>query len=420
MNLPHTQKFANFIWLVFSLTYIASSYAADSMSNALTLQDAERIAMDSDPLIKQVTAQQQGYQERSVAADSWPDPRFRFGVTNISTETWYFDDDPMTQAVFAYTQRFPPWGAVGAKSEQLEHMASATGEEVDNRKLQTLYSVRIAWLDVYYQYQAEQLIEESKTTFEQLKDVTRFQYRAGRGSQQDVIQAQLEMSLLEDRQSSIHTLWETAMAGLSKWIGPAYVQQDLSMEPPELKKPPSEQKLRSNLEKHPWLEAGKIRVKAAEKGVDYASAQSGPSWALDLKYGYRAAQRDDLASAVISLDMPIFTGNKQDRETKASQADLAATHRLLDERRRQLNLRMDSTMSQYRQAKTRLKLYEAQVLPEAKQNSEASLSAYQSGVTDFNILVRARLTELRSQLQYLKLQVDKAKAQVELLYLAGN
>jgi outer membrane protein TolC len=166
--------------------------------------------------------------------------------------------------------------------------------------------------------------------------------------------------------------------------------------------------------------AGKTRVKAAEKGVDYAQAQSRPGWTIALQYGYRAAERDDLASAILSMDMPFFSGNRQDRDIKASQSDLTATQRQLDDRRRRLYQRLDAGLSRYNQTRDRLALYEKQVLPESEQNTEASLSGYQSGVTDFNELVRARLTELQSQLQYLKLRVEKARAQVELLYLAGS
>jgi len=67
-----------------------------------------------------------------------------------------------------------------------------------------------------------------------------------------------------------------------------------------------------------------------------------------------------------------------------------------------------------------LTLYDTLVLPQEDQNAEASLSAYQSGVIAFGELIRARLTQLTSQLQRLKLKITKANAQIELLYLAGG
>jgi outer membrane protein TolC len=53
-------------------------------------------------------------------------------------------------------------------------------------------------------------------------------------------------------------------------------------------------------------------------------------------------------------------------------------------------------------------------------NAQASLNAYQSGVTEFSTLMRARITELDVRLDDLRVRVDRAKAQASLLYLAGE
>ena len=68
----------------------------------------------------------------------------------------------------------------------------------------------------------------------------------------------------------------------------------------------------------------------------------------------------------------------------------------------------------------RAALYEAKLLREATANADASLHAYQSGVTEFTTLMRARITELDVRLDELRIRVDRARAQANLLYLAGE
>jgi outer membrane protein TolC len=51
---------------------------------------------------------------------------------------------------------------------------------------------------------------------------------------------------------------------------------------------------------------------------------------------------------------------------------------------------------------------------------QASLKAYQSGVTEFTTLMRARITDLDVRLQDLRVRVDRAKSQANLLYIAGE
>jgi outer membrane protein TolC len=393
---------------------------AASTFGLLTLADAERIAVNNDPLIAETKAMEESFREKAVAADRWPDPKLKFGISNLSMETYKFEDEPMTQMVVGVSQRFPSWGALQARSGRLSALAGATATTVKHQELRTRLAVRKSWLEVYYQYQAEQLVKQSTAVFDQLKEITRLQYRAGRGSQRDVVSAQLEKSLLQDKQTLIHTQWRAALAQLNRWVGNASLLEELDTSFPELATPPSNQQLKNGLEQHPWLQAAKIRVNAAEKGVDYANAQKWPGWSLDLQYGQRGAERADLGSAMINMDLPLFAGNRQNRQIKASQAELTATQRKMDNQRRQLYEQLEIQWSIYDQADQRLSLYDNQVLSEAKQNAEAALNAYQAGVIEFNIVVRARLTELNSELQYLKLKVDKAKAQVELLYLSGS
>lgn len=394
--------------------------AAEDQLGLLSLKQAENMALQNDPLIARVEAQRESYQQKSIAAYSWPDPKLKLGVMNLSSETYVLAEEAMTQTVIGLVQRFPPAGSVDAKSEKFEELANATALETQDQKLKTLLNVRKSWMDVYYYYHAEKLVADSLTIFKQFEETTRYQYRAGRGNQQDVVRAQLEQSLLLDKRISLHNMWEKSLATLKKWLGAPNLMRDLDMSYPKLPVIATPSIAKNGLERHPWLLAGKGHVQAAKKGVEYAQAQRSPGWSIDLHYGKRELDRADLLSGMIMVDVPLFKSKRQDRLLQASQADHTAAQKLFDEKRRILYEKLDIGLSIFKQADERLKLYETQLLPQAQQNAEASLKAYQSGVTEFSGLVRARLTELKSQLQHLRLVADKAKAQVELLYLAGG
>ena len=65
-------------------------------------------------------------------------------------------------------------------------------------------------------------------------------------------------------------------------------------------------------------------------------------------------------------------------------------------------------------------LYQSQLMRVSAANTQASLNAYQSGVTEFTTLMRARITELDVRLDDLRVRVDRAKAHASLLYLTGE
>ena len=386
----------------------------------LSLSEAERLALELDPLVKRAQDLQAALQDRAVAANTWPDPKVRMGVVNLSAETYDFDQEPMTQAVIGVAQAFPPAGATSAKRDKFNELSSAEGFGAEDQKLKTLMGVRKSWFNVYLQHHSRALVQQSLKQFDQLIKITRYQYRAGSGKQQDVVRAQLEQSLLEDRDKEIQEKWESALAELQKWLGSTYVHRELDMEFPQLPTIPVQRELEANLEQHPAVRVSKARVKASENEVEFANAQFRPGWMLDLSYGYRGANRDNVLSAMFIVDLPLFTGKRQGKELSASKADLSAAKNMLDDTRRVYQQKYADGLAAYQRTNERLEFYRTQLLPQAQQNTKATMNAYQSGVTGFNDVVRARLTELTSQLQFLKLQVDQAKAQADLLYLAGG
>ena len=238
-------------WCNSLLAVLLCGFITDALArDVLTLPQAERLAIEGDPLIARNRANQLALSDQAIAAYAWPDPKLRFGVVNISANTWEFEQEAMTQGVIGLSQSFPPAGTVGAKRDQLMSLSDAQGHAVDNRMLQSLKNLRVSWLEVYFQYQSEQIVKESLRTFSQLKEVTRFQYRAGRGKQHDVVRAQLEEIRMQDQVSAVHMRWESAIAQLRKWLGRQNYNENLDMSFPSLPKITTKANISAGLEEH--------------------------------------------------------------------------------------------------------------------------------------------------------------------------
>ena len=87
---------------------------------------------------------------------------------------------------------------------------------------------------------------------------------------------------------------------------------------------------------------------------------------------------------------------------------------------RELKQALDTDYASWQRLGERAALYQSQLLRESAANAQASLNAYQSGVTEFTTLMRARITDLNVRLDELRVRVDRAMAQASLLYLAGE
>lgn len=400
-------------------------FASTSQALELTIKDAETVAIQQDPVVVHHQAHASAKMEEAVAAGSLPDPKLKFGIVNLPT-TFSFTDEAMTQTKIGVQQMLPPSGLLDAQQQKLLMQAEAHRAITMGRALEVLRNLRKAWMDVYYQAEALKLVSETQQVFEQLVKITQYQYRAGRGKQHDVVRAQLELSLLEDREVQIRQDREAAIAVLEKWTGASVRNHTLSSVFPELPTLPRENELRENIAFHPLTATAKAKRAEARHKIAIARAHYKPSFMLDVSYGFRGGQnpdltgRSDFLTAMVSMDMPFFTSKRQDRRLNARGHEMNAADDAVKNAQRELQRILDVSYANWVRLGERLAFYKKRVLPQASQFSEASRKAYQSRVSDFSELVRARVRELDANLQYLRLRVDRAKAHYDLQYLAGE
>jgi outer membrane protein TolC len=251
-------------------------------------------------------------------------------------------------------------------------------------------------------------------------------YRTGRNTLQDVLSAQLERALLDDRAAAVETDRAAALAELQRWTGPLAAAVELPEALPELAAPPERAQLLAALETHPQIQAASQRVAAGQSAVEVARQQYKPGWMLDVSYGERTGsgmdgtRRSDLLSAMVTLDLPVFTGKRQDRRVAASVAEADALRHQRDDVYRELQRTLDAEYPRWERLHEREQVYARQILPAARHNAESALSAYRNGVTDFTALMRAHIMDLDSRLQALRTQADRLQTQARLLYLVGD
>ncbi len=417
-------QFDRSIRVLLPLVFLLGLASAEAGA-VLSLRQAEQLAVSEDPGIQRLKARAQALSENAIADSQLPDPKLKLGAVNVPVDTFNFSDTPMTQLQLGVRQSFPRGQSLRYRSRRTAAKGRAEEALAEDKSLLVLRAVRRDYLEAWYNQQAARIVEDSRKLFRELVEITERHYGIGKQTQQDVASAQLELSLLEDRLIRIREQEEIARAALGRWTGEA-AYQPLESKLPALPRPPQRQAMLAALEQHPRIRAEEARREAANQGVQLALEQYKPGFALDISYGFRSGQdldgseRPDLFSAVLLIDLPLFTDKRQDRRLSASRLEKVAAGYARIDRLRDLRKQLDGAYGRWRRLGEREKRFEQRLLGEAKLNAEAALSAYQNGITEFTPLVRARLRELDARLQMLRIRVDRAKTQADLLYLAGQ
>jgi outer membrane protein TolC len=399
-----------------------SVLAQDTMP--LTLQEAEALALHDEPGQNSYLSQAEGLREESVAGGQLPDPTMRIGLANFPIQSGGFTTEGMTQAQVGVRQVFPGGKTRKLTTAKFQSLATEMSYKADGRGRDVLTAVRIAWLETFYWRNAHQIAIESRPFFDDLVTITRSLYAVGRKSQQDVLRAELELSRLDDRIIDMRKQHSRSQASLSEWVGVESARPVGSKLPEWIALPPLEV-LKRDIETHPAILAADANVSAKVVGVGLAEQKYKPDWALDLAYGYRdgflptGAPRSDFVSMSVTVDLPFFRRNRQDKSLAAALKRKRAAGQSREELLRRLSSRLESEYVRWQELGSRLDLYETSILGVSADNAIAALAAYRSDTGDFADAMRGYVDDLNTRIDYIHLQVERVQSYAVLANLGG-
>ena len=411
---------------IFLPAILVCTQVANAAEGLLTLKEAEKTALRTDPVTRSLEARSESYTDQAVADGQLPDPRLRLGAANFPVDSFSRAQEAMTQLQVGIQQSFPPGKTLQYRMERTEAFSELERERARARSLEVLRDVRIKYLQLYYQYTAQDILEENRVLFAKLTDITERQYAAGRDNQHDVLRSKLELSLIDDRILEVIQARESTTAELGKYIGAENAARQVQQDYPALPHLPSQESIRENLVVHPLVKIEDAAIRASRKSIREAEEQYKPGFNIDVTYGERTGRsfagdsRPDLLSAMLMIDLPVFTDKRQDRRLSAAKKRKAARQFTRADRLLQLGSMAERERTNWNRLEERLQLFEQRAASDARMNVESTLNAYQNDVTDFTTLMRAYLTELNTRLDMLRIRVEKSKVHSKLLYLAGE
>ena len=414
-------KATRHVFVVTLLLIAAGNIFADS----LTIEEAGRLALDNDFTLKAINARSQSMSELAVASEKLPDPQLKLGFANLPTDSFNLGQEPMTQTVIGVRQMFPRGQTRSLSSQRVNESVAGNNAVGEDRRQQILLAVREAYIRIYLHQERERILRQSLIVFADLAEITRDYYASGRAHQQDVVQTQLELSKVEERLARIQQQEEQERARLAERIG-ADAYRELDPQWPEIDQPKPTQKIIKDLAEHPRLRAWQHEIAKFKTSEEIARQAYKPGFAVDLAYGGRSGQnpdgsnRSDFLSVFVTMDIPLFTKNRQDRQLASSIADTSAKQFARDDIYRSMKSRVEEYTATLLHERERLGMYEEFLLPQAEFNAEAAFEAYQDAVDDLTTLMRARIGEYELKLSHAALRADEITTRVRLLYLQGE
>jgi outer membrane protein TolC len=127
-----------------------------------------------------------------------------------------------------------------------------------------------------------------------------------------------------------------------------------------------------------------------------------------------------MLSAMVSVDLPLFRGNRQDRELAAARAEARGLHEMHDDHRREMLAMLREAWSVADRTAELERFYESDLVPLAGQSVQAALLAWRANRAMIDEVIVARRAALETSVKHLRLVADRAQAWYDVEYLAGG
>ncbi|TXH04495.1 MAG: TolC family protein [Nevskiaceae bacterium] len=408
--------FASLFWLAGTPTY------ADESGVPLALADAQLLAVEQQPMLEAQAAAVKAARDEAVASAQLPDPKLTGGVTDWpidGPDRYSLRRDNFTMVNVGIEQDFPRIEKRRLRGMRGEHAAELAEQALAASRLAIERDVALAWLEVWRPERALELTHASLHEAELQLKATEIAYTSSRATQAEVLAARVTLGLLRDEAASLEDEGQIARSKLSRWIGADAAQRLLYPDLPQWTRPAPLQEMLVRLRNHPHLNTEAKRVAIAQDEVALARQAYKPDWSAGISYGYRP-DFSDYVSLNFSVDLPVFTGQRQDRSLSGKLAEQSQAEQSREDMFRQEEAELRVNWLGWQRLQERIRQFDADILSQSQQRVDATLAAWQAGQGTLTAVLDARRIALDNRMKRLQLATDAARYRVALQYFAGE
>lgn len=387
-----------------------------------TLSQLIHTALLNDSSREQFYAQSYSKREAGIASATLMDPKIKVGVTGLPVDSFEFDEDPMTNISVGLMQQFERGSTLDLKQRMANQQADGLALQVHARELEVANTITSLWLELGYQQASEQILREKRRLLKEMEGFVRTNYSIGKSEAQDLLNAQLQVSKLDEKLLANQQMQKRITGQMSEWLGDEWLSTATSLNAngplnwAKLEDVLSATNAQTNyytkLSQHPMVKMADVNISVNRTQVDIAEQAYAPQFGVEVMYAYRQANNmrgepaSDLVSAYLTLDVPLFTGNRQDRSLSSAQYQVGASQAQKDTLLKQLNAKVNALTLERDKLKQRLSRYQSTLIPQASDRIKAVERGYQNNTAQFNDVILATTDELALKLEHQRLLTD--------------
>lgn len=374
---------------------------APQAAATLKLEDLVAEALRANPAIQSTARRVEALRARVPQVKALPDPKLSVGWLGNITPFDVQERDPSSFRSISAMQEIPYPGKLKLRGQMADREAEAARWQHEAVRRRVVAEVKAAYYDYFYSHKAIEITQKSKDLLEKLAKIATVRYQVGKGIQQDVLRAQVELSRLLQRLTVLEQEKKTAQVRLNTLL---YRPPDAPLpDPTSLEKSEMTFSLESLYqlarENDPGLLQEQRMVERSQLALNLAQKEYYP----DLSVGYTYQNRPlipEMHGFTFTVNLPIFYKSKQREGVREATEELASSERNRDNRETTLYFEVKQQYLASKASEELARLYAQAVVPQSSLALESSLAAYEVGTADFLTVLSNFVTILDYESNY--------------------
>ena len=366
------------------------SLVIEALQNNPQLKSAKQFALAQRQKVNQVTAweaPQVGIEFFQTPISSFPNP-IKDGM-----ETDYF-----------VQQMFPFPGKLSAMGEAAENNANMFEAQFKALQREIIKNVKTAYYELYLVQKKIEVNEENQDLLRNFIQIAAKQYEVGMGKQPDIIRAQTELStLINDginllkEKTSIEAMLNTLLSRPANLpIGETEEIYD------SIPKWNFGQLSNLSYDSRYELKAMRFNVDMYRSELRASKLEYFPDIMGRLMYKNMTGTTEDFWAAMVGVNIPLapWSGERYTSKVEENEINIKSTEEQYNNMKNMVSYDVQNSLVKIESNRNLVELYGNTVIPQAEQTLQSTIAAYQTGKTEFLMLIDAYRMLLMVRLDY--------------------
>jgi len=320
------------------------------------------------------------------------------------------------------SQELPYPGKLALRSRVATTEADATRWSYEDTRLRLIAELKASYIDYLRVTRTLAIIERNKTVLEQIQATAEARFTVNKATQQDVLRAQTELSVLIGQTASLEldrTMLQTEINRLlyRSPDAPVPIGEVAEVDPVS----PSLDALRAlAVDRYPALKRDEQLINRGQQALTLARKDQLPDFGINFATQKYVGGMPWMYSVDFMVTVPIFFERKQRPMVAEAAASLEAATRMRDSTRSDVTARVTQEYAALATSRRLVELYGGSVLPQARLTLESASAAYEVGSVDFLTLVTNFTNVLNDEVSYEEQQARYRQALARLEPLVGR